>query len=749
VPLRLAVIFALVFALVVPAAVAAPHRLALLIGINDYTASRLTKIREAAPDRDWPNLAGAVNDTAAMRELLMLLHGFDARDIVTLNDQAATRSTILSAANGLAATATKDDVIFFYFAGHGSQVKNSRSDEPDKLDESIVPADSRRGAPDIRDKELRRIFNAILDRGARLTVMIDACHSGSAARGLLTLARPRGIRPDLRDVADGGDYGPRPENRGALVISASHDDEEAREARDDRQTMHGAFTWAWLRAMRDAAPDEPAMETFTRAQARLRAEMPFQNPVLAGDAAQRRGPFLGTGNAVRAALATFAVERVRSDGTAVISGGWAHGITAGSELRVVGERSQPPLTVTALLGLGRCEAHVPAGTHVRSGNLLELTGWAAPPPRPLRVAISRLAAGVNDVAPFAGRAAAIAANHAIEWISDPTVRTPEHVLRRTGARWELLDAAGQTSSFASDKEALRALARLRRGTSLFVQLPATEMLAAQIAGPAVIEVVDHSEDADYVLAGRFVRHHVEYAWVRPNMRRGDRHASGLPLRTTWVTDAGDTAFVLRHRALRLHKIEAWSLLESPPEVRWPYRLALRNERNQQLVTDGGSVAGNDTYAIELRAVSPVAARTGRRHVYVFTIDSYGQSTLLFPVSGSVENHFPLTGAAAPPVIPLGAKLEIAPPYGVDTYILLATDEPFADPWILQWDGVRGPMPAMTTALERLVALTSSTERGARVLTPATWSIERIVIESVRPRHKRAASVSLPHATSAR
>jgi hypothetical protein len=735
VPLRLAMIVALL----ATAASSAPHRLALLVGINDYTASRLTAIRAAAPGRDWPNLAGAVNDTAALRELLLLLHRFDARDVVTLQDQAATRSAILAAANRLAATASKDDVVFFYFAGHGSQVRNSRSDEPDKLDESIVPADSRRGAPDIRDKELRRIFNAILDRGARLTVMIDACHSGSGARGLLTLARPRGIRPDLRDVADGGDYGPRPENRGALVISASHDDEEARETRDDRQTMHGAFSWAWMRAMRDAAADEPAMETFARAQARLRAEMPFQNPLLAGNAFERRSPFLRTRESARAARTTFAVERVRSDGTAVISGGWAHGITEGSELRVAGERSLPPLTVTALLGLGRCEARVPAAAHVRSGMLLELAGWAAPPPRPLRVAIPHMD---GDVAAFARRAAAIAAKHELDWINDPTVRTPEHLLRRAGTRWELLDGAGHASSFASDDDALRAVARLRG--SLFVQLPAAAALAAQIGGLAVVEVVENAEEADYVLAGHFVRRRVEYAWVRPNARRSDRRASGLPLRTTWTTDAGDTARILRDRALRLHRIEAWNLLESPPEARWPYRLALRRERDGQLVDGGGSVAGNEAYALELHAF---AARAGRRHVYVFTIDSYGQSTLVYPVSGSVENHFPLAGVAAPPVIPLAAKLEIAPPYGVDTYILLATDEPLANPWILQWDGVRGPTVKPATALERLIAVTGSAERGTRVVTPATWSIERIFIESIRPRHKRAASVSLPHATS--
>jgi len=694
VPLKRAIV---VLALVAMPAAAA--RRALLVGINDYTASRLTTIRAAAPERDWPNLSGAVNDIDAMREMIVLLHGFD---VVALEDQAATRAAILGAANRLASTASKNDVVFFYFAGHGSQVRNSKSDEPDKLDESIVPADSRRGAPDIRDKELRRIFNAILDRGARLTVMIDACHSGSGARGLLTLSRPRGVHPDLRDVTDGGDYGPRPENRGALVISASHDDEEARETRDDTHAMHGAFTWAWLRAMRDAAADEPAMETFARAQARLRAEMPFQNPVLAGDDAARRRPFLGDREGVRAARTTFAIERVRGDGIAVIAGGWAHGITVGSELRVAGDRTRPPLVVTALLGLGRCEARVPAAARVRGGMLLELSGWAVPSPRPLRVAIPRAAI---DVAAFARRVEGLS-------IADPTMRTPDHVLRRNGGRWELLDRTGHATSFSSDDNALRAIAHLRG--AVFVQLPATPELAAQIAGPAVLEVVERAEDADYVLVGHVVHNRIEYAWMRPNVRRGDRRTSGLPLRTTWIAEAYDTAPVLRDIAVRLHRIAAWTFLDAPPEGKWPYRLVLR--RDGKLVEDGGKVAGNETYDLELRSKS--STRAGRRHVYVFTIDSYGQSLLVYPVSGSVENHLPLAGET---VIPLDVKIAVAPPYGVDTYVVLATDEPLPNPWILQWDGVR----------------------GARVLTQPVWSIERFVVESIRPPHKRIASVSLP------
>src|SRR5262249_50106839 len=153
-------------------------------------------------------------------------------------------------------TAGKDDVVLFYFAGHGSQVRNSRSDEPDFLDESLVPADSRAGAADIRDKELRLYFNRILHRGAHLTVMLDNCHSGSGARGLLTEAHPRGVKPDLRDVADGS-RAPRPEDRGALVLAAAEDFDAAWETRDKSGVHHGAFTWAWMRALRDASPGEP------------------------------------------------------------------------------------------------------------------------------------------------------------------------------------------------------------------------------------------------------------------------------------------------------------------------------------------------------------------------------------------------------------------------------------------------------------------------------------------------------------
>src|SRR5258708_11582174 len=192
-----------------------PEKRAVLVGINDYSASRLPAANLPTRDRDWQDLGGAVMDVEILRELLVSRYGFQRSNIVTLTDQAATRAGILDALDQhLVKRSKKNDVVLFYYSGHGSQGRNSLSDETDKMDESIVPADSRVGASDIRDKELRHIFNGLLDRGARLTLILDSCHRGSGRRGSDGGLRPRSVEPDLRDVADRSSPGPRPENRG-------------------------------------------------------------------------------------------------------------------------------------------------------------------------------------------------------------------------------------------------------------------------------------------------------------------------------------------------------------------------------------------------------------------------------------------------------------------------------------------------------------------------------------------------------
>jgi hypothetical protein len=716
---------------------AAPHRRALLVGINDYTASTFATHppTSPAPGRDWPNLSGAVNDVNTMRDMLVALYGFDRNEIITLTDQAATRDAILGGIEQqLVNAAAKDDVILFYYAGHGSQVRNSLSEERDKLDESLVPADSRAGAADIRDKELRMLFNRILDRGARLTVILDNCHSSSGARGLGTGARPRGVKPDPRDVADGVTV-PRPESRGALVLAATQDVDAAWETRDAEGKFHGTFSWAWMRAMRASASGEPAMETFLRAQARMRAETPFQQPTIAGTVDTRMAPFLGARNDRRDDRIVVAVQKVRSDGTIVIEGGWANGLSVGSELR--DRASAARLTVTALRGVTECEARLQSGAMPQTGALLEVSAWAAPPVRALRIWTPRSPHTLKDIAAMARSLSMEAAQHGVRWITDPTDITPSHLLRWSGSDWELL-TEGNTEHLGQNAAAIAALARLSPGSTLFVQFPAPGALVDRIAAEGV-EQAATPEEADYVLAGRFTGRRLSYAWIRPSVKKSDRRKTGLPLRTAWITERKnnsrlrDTAPTLRAALLTLRRIHGWQLIESPPSDRFPYQLAARRVRDAMLVTDGGAIIGGERYELVLRVFSqPLPAKIPKRFVYAFVIDSDGKSTLLFPPpsAGSVENRFQPTDIE----IALGdaSAFGASQPYGVDTYFLLTTDEPLPNPSVLEWDGVRAP--EAQTPLEQLL-LQPTRAIGAAV--PTKWSIVRTTFESLAPHTKAA------------
>jgi hypothetical protein len=728
----------------------AGRRRALLVGINDYSASTFRKRPRPTPPpaRDWVNLRGAINDVEVLREMLVLLYGFERGDIVTLTNQDATRDAILQTLERhLLTPAAKDDILFFYFAGHGSQVRNTLSGEPDQYDETVVPADSRLGVRDIRDKELRVLFNRILDRGARLTVLLDSCHSGSGARGLPTGARPRGIDPDRRDIADGTIAGPPPEDRGALILSAAQDFDKAWEARDGQGKMHGVFSWAWIRSMRDSSAGESAVETFLRAAARMRAETPFQEPVLAGRQAQL-SPFLSSRNDRRGERNVVGVVQVRADGSVILQGGWANGLSVGTELRVLGEReTRPRLTITAIHGLGQSEARMqgPATVppSVRTGALLEVTGWAAPPDRPLRVWTPRVPGNVGAIRSLARRLSDVAAQRGVRWLNDPSEVTATHLLRRGTRDWELLGPGGALEHLGPESsDAIAGVSGIRAGSSLFVQLPAPAALIDGIdVGPGTdregIVPVQRPEEADYILVGRHSSRRLAYAWMRPLVHHDDRRETGLPVRTTWIAEDGrdetlrDSAPALREAVLRLRRIQAWLLLESPPEGRWSYRLGLKRERNGEWAAE--RVMGEEKYNVWLRAPSK-PAYAAPRYVYVFVLDRYGKSVLLFPRNGSVENRFPLAPPASAEIaLGTSAAFEVAPPYGVDTYFLLSTDEPLPDPYVLEWSGVRTRAPQGHSPLEELLLLTGTTGRGPRRATPFSWSIERLVLESVQPR----------------
>ena len=138
------------------------RRRALCIGIDAYPTARL---------------GGCVADANLWARTLVQL-GFEQPAM--LLDEAATRSAILAALERLVGEGRSGDILVFQFAGHGTQVKDPGSDEPDAKDEAFCPIDFASGAL-LVDDDVAAVFRTIPD-GVNVTCFIDCCHSGSITR---------------------------------------------------------------------------------------------------------------------------------------------------------------------------------------------------------------------------------------------------------------------------------------------------------------------------------------------------------------------------------------------------------------------------------------------------------------------------------------------------------------------------------------------------------------------------------------
>jgi uncharacterized caspase-like protein len=110
-----------------------------------------------------------------------------ALHIRSLQNERATRASIIAGFREHLASAGKDDVALFYYCGHGSQEPAPEEFwhlEPDRMDETLVCYDSRQpGQWDLADKELGKLINDLASRAGRVLVILDCCHSGSGTHG--------------------------------------------------------------------------------------------------------------------------------------------------------------------------------------------------------------------------------------------------------------------------------------------------------------------------------------------------------------------------------------------------------------------------------------------------------------------------------------------------------------------------------------------------------------------------------------
>ena len=144
-------------------------KFALQVGIDDY--EYVTK------------LDGCVQDILDMKALLIQKFGFPEKNILTLTNRQATHEAIIAAfKTQLIENAKKNPnaIVVFQYSGHGSQAEDMNGDEPDKLDETLVSADSRDPQNkhfDILDDELNDLFEQLSQYTANATFILDGCHS--------------------------------------------------------------------------------------------------------------------------------------------------------------------------------------------------------------------------------------------------------------------------------------------------------------------------------------------------------------------------------------------------------------------------------------------------------------------------------------------------------------------------------------------------------------------------------------------
>ncbi len=726
-------------------------RRALLVGINAYEPPEGT-----GPEvlRKWRDLEGAVNDVMSMQTILTARYGFD--EVTTLTNEEATRAAILESIDRyLVQPSGPGDVVVFFFAGHGSQVRNTESQEMDGLDETIVPSDAWKGARDIRDKELRDVFNDLLDRGVTLTLIFDSCHSGSITRGIPG-GRSRYMEPDPRPVADASDP-PKPVERGALILSAAQDDEVARELVDPDGNPRGVFSWALARAFLASKPDETAESLFLRARAIMRAAGATQEPVMAGVSSRQKQSLAG--EVASESSPTVPVIESNEDGTVVLQGGLALGLRPGTELVREGSDGQVTrLRVTGSEGMSRSTAEITEANDLpKSGDLFRVERWVSTASAPLRLYVPPPVSH-DELKQSLAAAAELAESPRLRWIEDPTESAPDHLLSWEG-EWVLRRWDGSSVSMGAGIDVSAVLSSLvkvdDRAPSLFVSLPPfpemEERVTDRIRSAArPTELTSSASASDYVLMGRSESVGAGYAWVLREALSGAVSVPSPP-RSDWRAVSPTRMFLaglLAIDAAKLDLIWGWMNLESPPpDGTFPYEfVGFENTATGERKASGDTLVVGERYRMLLKTsaldlerarVAAVAARADKRYIYLFVIDRNGDGVLLYPPErlGNVENDISLFSD-----LPLTLKypagegflFEVLKPVGMDSFFLVTSAEAIPQPGVFNFQGVRtrGPMTGQHTDLSRLFDGLGTGTRGAGQPVPTNWSLERITVRSV-------------------
>jgi hypothetical protein len=405
----------------------------------------------------------------------------------------------------------------------------------------------------------------------------------------------------------------------------------------------------------------------------------------------------------------------------------------------------------------------PAGAAVHAKDVVELSKWV-PADWPT---LSFYAGASNPSAAEIQDALAVVRTAHINFAADPSRDPWTHHLAWDGAHWTLYahsqkQPGGQIKLdkpiVLGAKLSPAALKKLPPTSAVWFDPPlpresASALLPAPAGAPrsAAVLTPDRAQ-AMYVIAGTPSEAGIRYAWFR----RGDVDAevqtpegfgagcspsSPYPLRTDWVEPSKEVPpeLPLSSFAVQLARLNGWLNLASTGlngQAGFPYRLALRRDSENQDVVDGDRTYDQRAYRLVLVGNTKPTESIAPRWVYVLGIDCQGKGELLWPYQDSPAGKFPTDKDKGRfDRIPLpGDPITVGNPLGTDTFLMLTTSTPLANPDALSFNGVatRGGGPGQ--AVDPLENLLDSTSAGTRAGTrpapaPTNWSVQMLRTQS--------------------
>ncbi|ERT07669.1 caspase domain protein [Lyngbya aestuarii BL J] len=294
---------------------------ALLIGIDCYLPNKL-------PEGSYGSLKGCVRDINHVEAFLKNRLQVPETHITKLTasnlkgstepsepkDQWPTYENMVAKFQEITKQAQPQDQVYIHYSGHGGRAAtvypNLKGE--DGIDESLVPTDiGNSEARYLRDLELAKLLQNMVDKGLVVTVALDSCHSGGAARKI-------GENCDIRRASGGAvDTTPRPteslvasqeelvqtwqslaqnnqntrnvtssgwlpEPKGYTLLAACRDNEYAYETDFDGE-RHGALTYWLLRSLEKFGTGVAAKTLHNHIFGKVHTQFEKQTPMLQGE----------------------------------------------------------------------------------------------------------------------------------------------------------------------------------------------------------------------------------------------------------------------------------------------------------------------------------------------------------------------------------------------------------------------------------------------------------------------------------